>query len=84
MTERLDRIESEIERMLSVQRELQESQIWQEDRMNQLTENSERNTQSIAQLVNVVTVHQDSMERLSEQTAQLKRAVDHLMSQDGA
>lgn len=87
--DRLDRIEAEIERMLSVQRELQESQIRQEDRMNRLFDTTERNTEaistlerstsqlerSVTQLVTVVTAHQDSLE-------QLKRTVDYLISKD--
>ena len=76
--------------MLKVQRELQESQVRQEDRMNQLTTTSERalataeiNSEAIAtlersisQLVTVATAHQDSME-------QVKRTVDYLLAKDG-
>ncbi|MEM9136388.1 MAG: hypothetical protein AAGB01_03430 [Cyanobacteria bacterium P01_F01_bin.42] len=90
MSERLDRIEAESDRILGVQRELQNSQLrlqenqlrlqenqqGQEERINRLVETTERNSQAIASLVNVVTVHQDSME-------QLKRTLDYLLSKDG-
>ena len=85
MSERLDRIEAEIERMLGVQRELQESQL-------RLLETTERNAEAIAEtrelttrnaeaisrleqavegIVSVVTIHQDSIEGLNRRVDQL-------------
>lgn len=85
MSERLDRIETEIERILGIQRELQESQL-------RLLETTNRNAEAIAQnseaigrlersvegLVRVATVQQDSLEEIT-------RKVDRLSDQgDGA
>ena len=76
--------------MLRIQCELQETQLRQaehnaamlqrqdamDERLDRLVDTAERNSQAIALLINVVTVHQDSME-------QLKRTVDYLLAKDG-
>ncbi|MEM9138020.1 MAG: hypothetical protein AAGB01_11845 [Cyanobacteria bacterium P01_F01_bin.42] len=83
-------VEQQIQNILAVQRELQESQLQQGERLNRIAESTEQNAAAIAtlersvqSLVTVVTSHQDSMEGLAAQTTQLKRAVDYLLSKDG-
>jgi DNA repair exonuclease SbcCD ATPase subunit len=76
--DRLDRIEAEIERMLSVQRELQESQIRQEDRMNRLFDTTERNTEAISTLERSTAQLERSTAQLERSTAQLERSISQL------
>ena len=81
---------AEIDRMLAVQRELQDSQLRHEAEMSDLREQSasllrmvETQYRTSVNLLDAVNQQGQHITQQGQQIAQLKQAVDYLLSHDG-
>ena len=86
-----------IDQILSNQRDLQESDLRQSERLSSLERSVEDLTMSVRELVGVAGTQQESIgaliqshqlltrhtDQLTQQTEQMKRALDYLLSKDG-
>lgn len=83
MSERLDRIERIVESLARGQEHLLSAAETQDTRMERLLAVLETQGKRIDILIEAQLASQAQMGLISEQTLQLKRAVDYLLSQDG-